>query len=268
MRKWQKKVFGLSASAAVMLFVQTGLAEQNTDDLLLHKAIYDLRLNSSHQGAINSMGGQITYDLTSDCRGWLMANDLEMSVIYSTGQRMDMDLKINTWESLDGEKYRFTVKQDGNLSGQSGYIGKSSRSNDDNSVLAKITEPEKQSIVMQDVIYPTAFLKEIIQAAKNGETALNKVVFDGTAELDAFQASAIVLPNEDKNIPSALRGKASWKVFLAFYEVGAKNTLPIQEQKLTLFENGVVTSIDLDFGDFSVKGSLVDFEVHSAPQCE
>ena len=267
MRKWQKKMIFLSASAAALLFINTSIAEQNSVDLLLHKATYDLRLNSSHQGAINSMAGQIEYDLTTDCRGWLMTNDLEMSVVYSTGQRMDMDLNINTWEALDGQRYRFTVVQDGNLSGQSSYIGKSSRSGSGKTVLAEITEPEKQNIELKDVIYPSAFLKDIILAAKEGETALNRVVFDGTAELEAFKASAIILPNEEYETPSELRDKVSWKVFLAFYEVGSKSTLPIQEQKLTLYENGVVTSIDLDFGDFSVKGKLSGLEVHNSPQC-
>ncbi|WP_085904441.1 EipB family protein [Kiloniella majae] len=272
MRKWQKKVICLSASAVALLFSQASTAGQNSVDLLLHKATYDLRLNSSYQGAISSMGGQIEYDLTSDCRGWLMTNELEMNVVYSTGQSMQMDLKINTWEALDGQRYRFTVLQDGNLSGKSRYIGKSSRekSSDEKpgkNVLAEITEPEQQSVELKDVIYPSAFLKDIILAAQDGETALNRTVFDGTAELEAFKVSAIILPNTEDDNASELKGKMSWKVFLAFYEVNSKSTLPIQEQTLTLYENGVVSAIDLDFGDFSVKGKLTGLEVNSAPQC-
>ncbi|WP_120496359.1 EipB family protein [Kiloniella sp. EL199] len=271
MCKWQKKVIGISASAAVLLFSQISVAGQSSIDLLLHKATYELRLNSSYQGAISSMGGQIEYDLTSDCRGWLMTNELEMNLVYSTGQSMQMDLKINTWEALDGKRYRFTVLQDGNLSGKSRYIGKSShekpKSNSGTNVLAEITEPEKQSVELGDVIYPSAFLKDIILAAQNGETALNRTVFDGTAELDAFKVSVIILPNTDEDDTSELEGKASWKVFLAFYDLKSKSTLPTQEQTLTLYENGVVSAIDLDFGDFSVKGKLTGLEVNSSPEC-
>ncbi len=277
MYKWQKKVIFLTASAVALLSPQLSIAGQGSVDLLLHKATYDLRLNSSAQGAISSMGGQIGYDLTSDCRGWLMTNELEMNLVYSTGQSMQMDLKINTWEALDGQRYRFTVSQDGNLSGKSRYIGKSSRempkTNSGTSVFAEITEPEKQSVELNDVIYPSAFLKDIILAAQNGETALNRTVFDGTAELDAFKVSAIILPNAKEDDTSALKetelkGKVSWKVFLAFYDLNSKSTLPIQEQTLTLYENGVVSAIDLDFGDFSVKGTLTELEVNSSPQCE
>ncbi|KLN60181.1 hypothetical protein WH96_13420 [Kiloniella spongiae] len=272
MCRWQKKVIFLSVSAAALLFAQVGTAGQNSVDLLLHKASYDLRLNSSYQGAISSMGGKIAYDLTSDCRGWLMTNELEMDVVYSTGQSMQMDLKINTWEALDGQHYRFTVLQDGNLSGKSRYIGKSSHAKaspgkSGEKVLAEITEPEKQDVELKDVIYPTAFLKDIILAAQDGETALNRTVFDGTAELDAFKVSAIILPNTEEENTLELKDKMSWKVFLAFYDLNSKSTLPIQEQTLTLYENGVVSSIDLDFGDFSVKGKMTGLEVNSSPQC-
>ena len=108
---------------------------------------------------------------------------------------------------------------------------------------------------MGNVLFPTAFLKEVIGAAKAGEMSLLRSVFDGTTELEAFSVSVLIIPNEKRvDIPELAKLK-SWKVFLAYYDLASTNTLPVQEQSLLLFENGVVTEIDLNFGDFSVVGS-------------
>ncbi|MEH6632763.1 MAG: DUF1849 family protein [Halopseudomonas aestusnigri] len=237
-------------------------------DLLPHKAVYGLGLKASHQGAINNMNGQIIYDWTSDCKGWVVSNELDMSVAYSNGRSVQMALRFSTWEAQDGSRYRFAVHQGDSVSGPSNFMGRALRDEAKDMVNVDITAPEQKTAEIKNALFPTAFLSEIISAAQNGKMTINYPVFDGTTELEAFNVSAVILPVEAKSVFPEMEGLKAWRVFLAFYEQKDGSTVPVQEQSLLLYENGVVTEIELDFGNFTVAGDLVEFEATKKPVCE
>ncbi len=236
--------------------------------LLPHRAVYSLGLKASEQGAINSMSGHILYDWTGDCKGWVVKNELDMNVAYSNGQSVQMALRFSTWEARDGSRYRFAVHHVDSISGASNFIGHALRDDTKDLVRINITAPELKEAELENALFPTAFLTEIIQAAQQGKMSVNYPVFDGTTELEAFNVSAIILPAEAKSSFPEMEGLSAWRVFLAFYEQKAGSTAPIQEQSLLLYENGVVTELELDFGEFTVAGNLVEFEASQLPVCE
>ncbi|WP_419902389.1 EipB family protein [Kiloniella sp.] len=237
-------------------------------DLLPHKAVYSLGLKASDRGAINAMSGHITYDWTGDCKGWVVKNELDMDVAYSSGQTVRMELRFSTWEAQDGSRYRFAVHQNDSISGVSSYIGRALRNDENNLVAVEITAPEQGKAELKGALFPTAFLSEIIQAAQSGKMSISYPVFDGTTELKAFNVSAVILPVEGQSSLPEMAGLKAWRVFLGFYEQDAVSSVPVQEQSLLLYENGVVTEIELDFGEFVVAGDLVEFEATKAPICE
>ncbi len=237
-------------------------------DLLPHKAVYSLDLKASHQGAINNMNGHIVYDWTSDCKGWVVKNELDMNVAYSNGQSIQMALRFSTWEAQDGSRYRFAVHQGDSVSGPSNFLGRALRDEAKDIVTVDITAPEQKTAELKNALFPTAFLSEIISAAQTGKMTINYPVFDGTTELEAFNVSAVILPVEAKSIFPEMEELNAWRVFLAFYEQKDGSTVPVQEQSLLLYENGVVTEIELDFGNFTVAGDLIEFEATKKPVCE
>ncbi|MFD2207790.1 EipB family protein [Kiloniella antarctica] len=237
-------------------------------DLLPHNAVYRLGLNTSQEGAINSMKGRIVYDWTSDCKGWIVKSDLDMDIAYSNGKSIQMATRFSTWEAQDGSKFRFAVHQGDNVSGPSSFIGRAIRNEADNMVTVDITGSDHKTSVLNGVLFPTDFLVEIISEAKKGTQSINYPVFDGTTELEAFNVSAVMLPLEAKSDFPEMEGLAAWRVFLAYYDQKDGSTLPVQEQSLLLYENGVVTDIELDFGDFTVAGNLIEFESRKLPVCK
>ena len=251
----------------VLTFREVNAASPRVD-FLPHRAVYNLGLKSSHQGAISSMGGQIIYDWSSDCKGWVVKNELDMNIAYSNGLSTQMALRFSAWEAQDGSKYRFVVNQGDSANGLSNFIGKAVRDNTKDMVTVDISVPEPKRAELNEVLFPTAFLAKIIEAAQNGIMTIKYPVFDGTTELEAFNVSAVILPAEIKSKFSEMQGLSAWRVFLAYYEQSGESTLPLQEQSLLLYENGVVTDVQLDFGSFTVAGNLIEFEATNLPVCD
>lgn len=236
---------------------------------LPHKAVYDLRLQSSDQGQVSNMNGFIRYDWSGDCKGWLTKNELEMSVGYADGGIHDFALGFSTWESRDGTLFRFAVHETGADAVQNSFVGKAMRQGEGAGVRIELSQPEVSQKELGAAIFPTEFLSEIIVAAKEGKNTLFLPVFDGTGDLEVFNVSVAIVPAENTadRSPELLNSR-SWRVFLAYYEQLGDNTLPIQEQSLLLYENGVVTEILLDFGEFSVSGEMIRFEEIPTAVCE
>ncbi|MEQ8166430.1 MAG: DUF1849 family protein, partial [Alphaproteobacteria bacterium] len=58
-----------------------------------------------------------------------------------------------------------------------------------------------------------------------------------------------------------------WNVQIAFYDPDNRNGAPDYEMSVRLFENGVAEAMVLDFGNFTVRASLEEFEFLPEPAC-
>ncbi|MCZ4280356.1 DUF1849 family protein [Kiloniella laminariae] len=263
-------VIPLMVLAGGMGLITTAEASSRLQSAFLpHKAVYDLRLHSSEQGQVSNMNGFIRYDWSGDCKGWLTKNELEMRVGYADGGVHEFALGFSTWESRDGTVLRFAVHETGADAVQHSVVGKASRQGEGEGLKVELSQPEISQMEVGSAIFPTEFLSEIISAAREGQSSLFLPVFDGTGDLEVFNVSVAIVPAEDRGVRAPeLSDSRSWRVFLAYYEQLEDTPLPIQEQSLLLYENGVVTEILLDFGEFSVSGEMIRFEEIPTPVCE
>ncbi len=68
-----------------------------------------------------------------------------------------------------------------------------------------------------------------------------------------------------KNNP--LLSPPSWPVRMAFFKIDTETGEPDYEMNLNLLANGVARTMQIDYGDFSVTGTLSDIEPIPAPGC-
>lgn len=236
--------------------------------LASHRADYQLSLKRSDSGAVNGVRGLIRYDWSSDCKGWIVRNDLVMSVAYHDGQERRLAFRYSTWEAMDGSRYRFAVHQGDDVEGRTSSVGSALRNRDKNEVVVRLKVPEEREVEHGDVLFPTAFLAKLLRSAKRGEQVLMSPVFDGTDEAKVYQVSAVMLPEANpKPAFPALEGQKAWRTFWAFYDPEAGGSVPFQEQALLIYENGVVSEMTLNFGEFEVAGRLSDLRIAPEPQC-
>jgi hypothetical protein len=64
-----------------------------------------------------------------------------------------------------------------------------------------------------------------------------------------------------------LKARPTWRVRLAFFPLLSKTDGPQYEVGLRLFDNGVSDQLVIDYGEFAMKGTLIQLELLPQPDC-
>ena len=80
--------------------------------------------------------------------------------------------------------------------------------------------------------------------------------------LDAFKA-AYKSPIGDPR----LAGLARWPVTISYFEVGKDSPTPTYSIAFELYENGVSRQLVIDYGEFSLRGTLSKLEWQAETAC-
>ena len=79
--------------------------------LLAHKALYTLTLATAKGNDVIAARGTMGYEVTDACDGWAVRQRLRMTITNSEGQDIEMASDYATWESKDGLKFRYHMRQ-------------------------------------------------------------------------------------------------------------------------------------------------------------
>jgi hypothetical protein len=240
-----------------------------------HRAIYDLSLGSLKNGSnISSVSGRMLFEWQDVCDGWAIQQHLKLHFVYAQGDESDVSSTELTWESKDGKQYSFNMRHDGNGSKTDRFIGKATQN--DKGVHVVYTTPENKELDLPPgTVFPSSHTEMIIQNALAGEKIFSRRVFDGSDQDGADDVSVFInnadTESEDKprtNInQNMLMNDQSWPVRLAFYKIASDASEPDYEMNLDLLSNGIARRMMIDYGDFSVTGTLSDLEELPTPEC-
>lgn len=237
--------------------------------LAAHDAAYELTFGSSRGNDVQGARGSMGYEVVDTCDGWAVRQRLRMTVINADGQSIEMESDYATWESKDGLKFRFHVKQLTDTAVTSQTDGEASLERAGGPGEAKYTTPHDDTKTLPAGTYfPMAHTSAILEAARAGKKFLAIPLFDGTDEHGAQDSSAAIL---DWKPPfatphAALSVLPSTRVRLAFFDRQASATTPSYEVGLRYWENGVADDMQMDFGDFVMNAKMTKFQVHP-PRC-
>ncbi|MGE4219970.1 MAG: cell envelope integrity EipB family protein [Alphaproteobacteria bacterium] len=236
-----------------------------------HRAAYSLQLTSTETGSkVISVDGGISYEWADTCDGWAVEQRYLMRVLRVEGPEFVIATSFATWESKDGRRYRFNVRRMRN--GEREDIGGEATLNANGTGIVRFTAPEEKTLPLPaGTLFPTAHTLLLLRKAAENARFDRRPVFDGTEAMGATPVFATILPHrpasKDAKIASPLGLDSAWPVFLAFYGSEDKEALPQFEMSMTLQDNGVVTGVEFDYGDFSVEGKLDIVEPLPAPAC-
>src|SRR5262249_39288178 len=126
--------------------------------------------------------------------------------------------------------------------------------------VANYTVPKGRKIQLPaGTLFPTAHTIALLKHIQAGDTFLWATIFDGFDADGISDVRAVVHKNlateaaPDGRSPLLSAGPSN-RVHLAFFDHSGNSTEPDHEQQLRLHMNGVVESMVLDFGDFTVAG--------------
>ncbi len=257
---------------AVLLLLTIPLAAQaGSSGLAAHQALYALSLDPSRNGDVAAVTGQMAYEVTDACEGWAVRQRLQMTVTNREGTDVEMISDYLTWESKDGTKLRFHMKQTTDSTVTEQVEGDASLSGPGGSGAIHYTMPAVKTVPLgPGTLFPMAHTAAIIEAADAGKKFLTLPLFDGTGAQGA-QNTSIVVANWDKDGSAApypaLAELPSGRVRVAFFARNKDATAPEYEVGMRYWSNGVAADLSMDFADFVVSGKLSRFTLPPAPHC-
>ena len=255
-------------------------AGKESNKLVAHRAIYEMTLDDARSASgITGIDGRMVFEFTgSECDGYSLNMRMVTKMTDTQGQTNLTDLRSSTWEQGDGQKFRFQSAQ--YLNDKLGDItmGRAVRETPKEAVKVKLSQPSAAELDLSGpLLFPTQHSFALIAAARTGQGLFQARVYDGSEKgQKVYDTTAFigteVQPGSDPKLEQVAQDKglgelASWPVSIGYFEAKGADLTPSYQIDFRLYENGVSRDLLIDYGDFSIHGTLTSLEYLKATEC-
>ena len=241
---------------------------------IAHRAVYDLALDkASDRSGIIGLQGRMVYEFNgSPCEGYTV--NFRFVTQMDTGETSRLtDQQTTTFEDAGGKSFSFVTKSFTDQALERELKGTAMR--EPNGLKVEIDKPEKNSLELRKTQFPTQHLVELIGKANTGETFYETNLFDGSENGDKVMTTTVIVGKKadaaasDPELPvlDKLSKDKYWPVDIAYFDEANDGGEEVPEYRIAfkLHENGLTRDLLMDYGDFSMKGKLVDLSVFDQP---
>jgi hypothetical protein len=244
--------------------------------LMPHRAAYVLTLGTAKSSGIAAVQGAMTIEYQQTCEGWTLTQRMRFRISDADGEQNETDVNFSSWEAMDGQSYRFTMRSKNNGAEGESLRGRAALDGRDKGGRAVFAEPENEVIELPPgTLFPIDHTFRLLVEALKGERGFTRFVFDGASRDGAMEVNALMAPLADTApsesgpaIQRDLIAGLSWRVQMAFFKADANGSgEPEYETTMRLYSNGVGTDFVFDYSDFSIRGRLQRLERLPKPRC-
>jgi hypothetical protein len=284
MRRYAKPIrpiVGIALAAGVATGAACpALAQEDGVRLASHRAIYDLKLAESRgRRSLSSVQGRIVYDFAgTHCEGYTLQFRQVTELDNGEGKVVVSDLRSTTWEEGDGKAYRFNFNNYLSEKLVDSVDGRAERKSD--AIAVKLAKPgDKQFSLDTVTVFPTEHVRRILVAAREGKSLLEVPLYDGSESGEKLYSTLTIIgqpiapdqrkPDDAAAGQAALEGQKRWPVTISYFDrskQGGEQT-PVYSIKFELYENGLSRALILDYGDFSISGTMTTLEMRDTKPC-
>ena len=242
-----------------------------------YRAVYDLELlRASQKTGINAAEGRIVMEIRGNaCSGWTSQTRMVVAMHFRRRGTRLTDSRDTAWESANGNVFRYAAVRYVNGIKSEDYRLTALRTTPKGPVKLRFSKPRRDPRTLPPgTLFPMQATARLIAAGREGRHRLAFPIYEGyedgeAREVVAAISSPLTKPSQDPGT-KALAGLASWHVSLAYYRPRMRRGfgLPEYEVIFRLFENGAVSDVVLDYGDYALKGTLVRYTPLPETPCE
>ena len=240
-----------------------------------HRAVYDIALErASDRSGITSISGRMVYEFDgSECEGYTVTFRFVSQIDTADLSRIT-DQQTTTYEDAKGETFDFVTKSyvDQQLDSET----KGSARRREGVTIVAVQKPEEAAIELDESHFPTQHLVELIEKAKSGESFYETSLFDGSEDADRIMTTTVIIgkqeepQKQDEELPAAeaIATQAYWPVSIAYFDLSDVEGEEIPDYRIDfkLHENGITRDLVMDYGEFSMKGKLVNLTILDRPK--
>ena len=246
--------------------------------LATYRAIHDLILDPSKDAPdLSTMQGRLVTEFSgSACAGYATTTRFVTEVEDGEGERQVTDSRSKTFESADG-RFDFDNKtyDDGEVSETA--VGSAQRAPD--AVSVKLTEPGHKTLTLAtDIVFPTEQIVRIISVAREGKHFASFSAYDGLDNGDTVQLTTTVIGTgttevgdvgkETAIVKAGYGGVLHWPVTISYFDEGkGADQAPVYAMSAILYENGIMRQLRLNYGKFTLVGTMVQLDVLPEKRC-
>lgn len=266
--------FFLAATLCAPFAATAGEAHAGT--LIPHRAVYDLALeNANERSGITGINGRMVYEFAgSACDGYTATFRFVTRIDTEETSRLT-DQQTTTYEDGEGQNFSFVTRTFVDRTLDSELKG-SARLEDDKTVVS-IERPQEQQVRLEATRFPTHHLMELLTRAQEDETFYETTLFDGSEDANKVMTTTVIIGREavagakdpELKALASLAKDRFWPVDMAYFDLsdaGADGEeLPSYRISFKLHRNGVTRDLVMDYGDFSMTGTLVDLAIFNQP---
>jgi hypothetical protein len=260
------RLFGIVLAGCAVAMSYTAVAAPT---LVPHRAVYDLALGqASERSGIRALTGRMVYEFNgSACDGY--TTNYRMVAKIDTGENSRLtDQQTTTFEDSGGKSFDFVTRS---------YVDrvmdkevKGEAIADTSGLKVDIEKPEAKKVELAKTQFPTQHLVEMISKAEAGQNFYETNLFDGSDDAAKVMTTTVVvgkqaaIPEADpeKKALEGLSADKVWPVDIAYFDLTKKDQdTPEYRISFKLHQNGVTRDLTMDYGDFSMKGQLVELKL-------
>lgn len=257
-----------SASLALVLTL-AGLLPASAEALLPHRAGYKMTLDASkNSGRLDDASGRIDYEIRGDaCEGYTVNMRQVSSLDTGEGAPVRSEMVSTSWEDGSGNAYRFKTRDRMDGDTKSDVDAQANRL-DNGDLQVKIAKPDARTVDLKGrILMPTEHVVHVLEAAAKGDSLLEAKVYDGSSDGTKVYNTLAVIGRASTDTAklfdgakASLGGHTFYPVSVSYYDAEKKDASPEYVMTFTLYDNGVIGELKIDYGDFALRGALDAFE--------
>lgn len=263
------KAFLTAALAAVLVLAAAWPAAAGS--MVPHRALYTMKLKStSIMGALSDVRGAMSFEIHDRCKGWEIESKVYLRLAYQGRDEVESMRTYRTWESKDGLDYRFNVRESQRGERDNVIEGVAILDGAGKPGIAEYSKPKPFRVELPaGTLFPTAHAALLVTEAESGKHYLGKVVFDGSTLDNPFEISAVISKQMMTASGAAerlnLRQVREWKTRMAYFPLQSAEQTPDFELGIRFREDGIVSKLIQDFGEYAIEADLDRVEILPPP---
>ncbi len=246
------------AQAAPSAAVAAGVPE-----LVPHRAAYELsRGTNSVDPEVIGVRGRMEVTFEASCDGWRLEQSLGLRLYTEMGVAADSLAVLQAFETSDAQRYYFNTHGYENGRRVETIRGTAHADPDSGAVRLILGEPVKERRELPEgTLFPVLHLRQMLEAARDGERSVVRVVFDGSTMESPYEVSAVFGAEREAHPRVGDAGGRAWPVRLAYFRPDAVLPDPEFEMSMLLHENGIAGDMVYDYGELEIDVTLRDVEL-------
>jgi hypothetical protein len=264
--------------SSLLLPIPVLAPQAEAGELLSHRASYLLSLGHSQSGSdVVDVQGVMVYEFADACDGWTTTQKARIEFFYDDGRTSQVGWSLNSWEAKNGKHYRFFMR---NLDGDtvtSAFKGEAEMPAAGQAGVVRFEQPSGKTLTLpRGTLFPTGHTLALLRHLAAGDITFLATVFDGSDDKGSIQISAALASRgqaaaEVSKLSPLLAGGPVYRLSLAFFapdgEGSGDESTPEQEQSVSIYGNGVIDRLTMDYGSFTVDAALKKLEALPASGC-